>query len=222
MKSLTNVIEMAEWRHGRDRGEPSQGLRHLPRGAGPAGGALPLARRRRSRGREVRRRAGPGHGSRQARQARHGRRPRRESSSRRQCRGPRRAPRDPGQAGSRIHRHRRQRLRPERRRGDVCGHHPRRSGEPRPDATQLPVHTLRAAESAACRGAAIIAGVGVGLWESAAGIAHSTMQFDREFKPRSENAGTYDRLFATYMKLQELAAAAILRSRRVMNDIETT
>ena len=33
--------------------------------------------------------------------------------------------------------------------------------------------------------------------------------FDREFKPRSENAGTYDRLFATYMQLQELAAAAI-------------
>ena len=48
------------------------------------------------------------------------------------------------------------------------------------------------------------------------------MQFDREFKPRSENAGTYDRLFAAYMKLQELAAAAILRSRGVMNDIETT
>jgi sugar (pentulose or hexulose) kinase len=71
------------------------------------------------------------------------------------------------------------------------------------DATQLPVHTLKGAESAACRGAAIIAGVGVGLWESAAGIAHSTIHFDREFKPRSENAGTYGRLFATYMKLQD-------------------
>ena len=48
-----------------------------------ARGALPPARRRRSPGREVRRRTGAGHRSRQARQARHRRRPRRAPPGRR-------------------------------------------------------------------------------------------------------------------------------------------
>ena len=66
-------------RHDRDGGEPPRGLRHLPRSAGRAGGALPSPRGRRARGGQVRRRTRAGHRPRQARQARHRRRPRRAS-----------------------------------------------------------------------------------------------------------------------------------------------
>ncbi|WP_018602637.1 FGGY-family carbohydrate kinase [Mycobacterium sp. 155] len=72
------------------------------------------------------------------------------------------------------------------------------------DATQLPVRTLKGAESAGCRGAAILAGVAIGMWESHAEIACRTLQFDREFKPDPANAQTYDRLFANYVRLQDI------------------
>jgi sugar (pentulose or hexulose) kinase len=71
------------------------------------------------------------------------------------------------------------------------------------DATQLPVETLRGAESAACRGAAIIAGVAAGLWDSHADIARNALEVDRTFEPRPEHAKAYDQLFANYLKLQE-------------------
>jgi xylulokinase len=71
------------------------------------------------------------------------------------------------------------------------------------DATQLPVHTLHGSGSAACRGAAIIAGVGVGLWESAVTVSRSAVDFDRSFHPRPENAKVYDELFARFMTLQK-------------------
>jgi xylulokinase len=71
------------------------------------------------------------------------------------------------------------------------------------DAAQVPVHTLHGAGSAACRGAALIAGVGVGLWESAVPIARSAVEVDRSFEPKPENAPVYDQLFARYMTLQE-------------------
>jgi sugar (pentulose or hexulose) kinase len=71
------------------------------------------------------------------------------------------------------------------------------------DATQLPVRTLHGAGSAACRGAALIAGVGTGLWDSAVPTARSAVELDRSFEPRPENAEIYDQLFARYMTLQE-------------------
>jgi xylulokinase len=71
------------------------------------------------------------------------------------------------------------------------------------DATQTPVRTLHGAGSAACRGAALIAGVGIGLWESAAPIAMSAVEVDRTFQPQPENAPVYDQLFDRYMTLQE-------------------
>ncbi|MGK5115188.1 MULTISPECIES: xylulokinase [unclassified Geodermatophilus] len=71
------------------------------------------------------------------------------------------------------------------------------------DATQLPVHTLHGSGSAACRGAAIIAGVGVGLWESAVAVSRAAVEYDRSFHPRAENAKVYDVLFARFMALQE-------------------
>jgi sugar (pentulose or hexulose) kinase len=80
------------------------------------------------------------------------------------------------------------------------------------DATQLPVRTLHGAESAACRGAAIIAGVHVGVWESVASVARKTIEFDRVFEPRPENADTYDQLFARYTQLQETLKPLFYRS----------
>ena len=57
-------------------------LRHLARGAGRAGGAVPPPRGGRARGGQVRRRTGARHRPRKARQARHRRRPRRASPRR--------------------------------------------------------------------------------------------------------------------------------------------
>lgn len=71
------------------------------------------------------------------------------------------------------------------------------------DATQLPVHTLNGADSAACRGAALIAGAAAGVWESAAAVARSGVDFDRTYLPRTENAEIYDQLFGRYLALQE-------------------
>lgn len=74
------------------------------------------------------------------------------------------------------------------------------------DATKTPVRTLRDAGSAACRGAAIIAGVSAGLWEEAAPIARNNLEFDRTFEPRAENAHVYDRLFDRFLLLQDSLA----------------
>ncbi|PJK20427.1 xylulokinase [Mycolicibacterium goodii] len=81
------------------------------------------------------------------------------------------------------------------------------------DATQLPVRTLKGAESAGCRGAAILAGVAVGMWKSHAEIARRTLQFDREFKPDPGNAQTYDRLFANYVRLQNTLQPMFVNDR---------
>jgi xylulokinase len=79
------------------------------------------------------------------------------------------------------------------------------------DATKLPIRTLLATESAACRGAAILAGSAAGLCESITAAARSSMQYDREFEPAVENAEVYDRLYARYLALQE-AVAPLFRS----------
>ena len=71
------------------------------------------------------------------------------------------------------------------------------------DATQTPVHTLQGAGSAACRGAALIAGAGIGLWGSVVRIARSGVEFDRTFQPRPEHAAAYDQLFDRYLALQD-------------------
>lgn len=71
------------------------------------------------------------------------------------------------------------------------------------DATGVPVRTLRGAESAACRGAALIAGSGVGLFESVVHVARSGVEFDRTYTPRAEHAEAYDQLFNRFVALQE-------------------
>jgi xylulokinase len=71
------------------------------------------------------------------------------------------------------------------------------------DATQVPVRTLHGTGSAACRGAAIIAGVAIGMWESAATAARSAIEPDKLFTPRAEYASVYDELFQRYDDLQQ-------------------
>lgn len=78
------------------------------------------------------------------------------------------------------------------------------------DATQLPVRTLLDAGSAACRGAAVIAGVAAGVWSEPADVARAGLTFDRELVPQPENAAVYDQLFERYQQLQE-ALAPMLR-----------
>lgn len=83
------------------------------------------------------------------------------------------------------------------------------------DATQTTVRTLHDAGSAACRGAAIIAGVGVGLWDSVHAVAGSGVEFARTFEPEPANAETYDRLFERYLAVQA-ALAPLYRNGEVV------
>lgn len=71
------------------------------------------------------------------------------------------------------------------------------------DATGRPVHTVKGAGSAACRGAAIIAGVAAELWPSAVDIACAGLEFSSTYKPNAANAAVYDDLYTRFLALQE-------------------
>ncbi len=71
------------------------------------------------------------------------------------------------------------------------------------DATGRPVHTVNGADSAACRGAAIIAGVAAGLWPSAVDIARAGLEFDRTYTPDPADTAVYDDLYTRFLALQE-------------------
>lgn len=71
------------------------------------------------------------------------------------------------------------------------------------DGTKLPIRTLLATESAACRGAAILAAANAGLIDSLSATASSSMRSDREFSPTQENEAVYDKLYGRYLALQK-------------------
>lgn len=71
------------------------------------------------------------------------------------------------------------------------------------DTTQLPLRTLSGAGAAGCRGAAIIAGAALGLWESAAQISSRGVEFERSYEPNADLASTYDHLYGRFNRLQE-------------------
>ncbi|MFV9429038.1 xylulokinase [Rhodococcus aetherivorans] len=75
------------------------------------------------------------------------------------------------------------------------------------DATGRPVHTVSGAGSAGCRGAAIIAGVAVGLWHSAVDIARTGLEFHNTYKPDTANIAAYDDLYTRFLALQEATKA---------------
>ncbi|KWR70093.1 hypothetical protein RN04_14710 [Arthrobacter sp. W1] len=78
------------------------------------------------------------------------------------------------------------------------------------DTTQLPLRTLNGAGAAGCRGAAIIAGTALGLWDSAADIARHGIEFEHSYQPNADLAETYDQLYGRYNRLQQ-AINPILR-----------
>lgn len=80
------------------------------------------------------------------------------------------------------------------------------------DATQVPVHTLRSADAAACRGAAIIAGAHGDVWESVESAAARELVFERTFQPRPEYAAVYAQLFDRFVALQEMAGTFARRT----------
>jgi len=78
------------------------------------------------------------------------------------------------------------------------------------DITQLPLRTVASAGSAACRGAAIIAGGAAGLWDDLAALSRQDIEFEHSYEPQIDLAETYDRHFDRFNKLQQ-AVTPLLR-----------
>lgn len=66
------------------------------------------------------------------------------------------------------------------------------------DVLGKPVVTMKNVQDAACLGAAIIAGVGVGLWPTVAGTAAKIAEIDHVYLPNPENRAAYDELAEKY------------------------
>ena len=76
------------------------------------------------------------------------------------------------------------------------------------DAAGLPVRTMKNTENAACLGAAILAGVGAGIWADIAATAEKFTESDLEFTPNTANKEIYDKILGSYKALlRELAPA---------------
>jgi xylulokinase len=67
---------------------------------------------------------------------------------------------------------------------------------------------MKNTESAACLGAAILAGVGAKVWDGIAHTAERFAQSDLEYTPDPKNKAAYDRMLDNYKKLLgELSAS---------------
>jgi sugar (pentulose or hexulose) kinase len=71
------------------------------------------------------------------------------------------------------------------------------------DLTGLPVTTMKNTQDAACLGAAVLSGVGAGVWDSAGQALEGIVQPDRRYQPDPANRGEYERLYATYRRLYD-------------------
>lgn len=69
------------------------------------------------------------------------------------------------------------------------------------DATGIPVRTMKNTADAACLGAAVLAGVAIGVWPSVETAMDSIVTPEREFLPNKENRQTYDKLIFDYKAL---------------------
>ncbi len=69
------------------------------------------------------------------------------------------------------------------------------------DATGLPVKLMSTNESSACLGAAILAGVASGIWESCEAAADEVVTPEIVYEPKKELKPAYDALFEKSMKL---------------------
>jgi xylulokinase len=68
------------------------------------------------------------------------------------------------------------------------------------DILNRPLRTLRNPE-AACLGAALLAGLGTGAYESLEQAVAKTVHYDREFLPQADRVASYSERYATYRQL---------------------
>ncbi len=80
------------------------------------------------------------------------------------------------------------------------------------DASGLPVHTMKTTDVAACLGAAILAGVGAGVWPSVADTASRFAEYDLEYKPDPGRKPLYDRMLVEYKLLMDELSSSFQRS----------
>jgi len=71
------------------------------------------------------------------------------------------------------------------------------------DATGKTVRTMRNTEDSACLGAAILAGVAVGLWKDVESCAAKFIEDDKVFIPAAENFAAYRKVYERYKDLQK-------------------
>lgn len=76
------------------------------------------------------------------------------------------------------------------------------------NASGLPVRTMKTTDIAACLGAAILAGVGAGVWTSVAETAEKIADYDLEYLPNDLHKALYDGMLHEYKQLMiELSPA---------------
>ncbi len=69
------------------------------------------------------------------------------------------------------------------------------------NASGLPVRTMKTTDIAACLGAAIVAGVAAGVWDSVAETATAFAEYDLEFEPDGSLKPLYDEMLTEYKSL---------------------
>lgn len=74
------------------------------------------------------------------------------------------------------------------------------------DVTGRKIVTMKNTEDAACLGAAILAGVAVGIWPNVAEAAKRTALQSASFAPDAANKEAYDRTYADYKALTQIMA----------------
>ena len=72
------------------------------------------------------------------------------------------------------------------------------------DILGVPVKTITHSESAACVGAAILAGVAAGLWDSVPCAVDQMVSFSQLYVPNSHNAAVYEACYSKYVEISEL------------------
>ena len=80
------------------------------------------------------------------------------------------------------------------------------------NASGLPVHTMKTTDIAACLGAAILAGVGAGVWSSIVDAASELAKYDLEYKPEERYKAMYDSMLVEYKLLTKELAPAFKRT----------
>jgi len=71
------------------------------------------------------------------------------------------------------------------------------------DVNRLPVSTMQNTEDAACLGAAVLAGVAAGVWDSAAEATAGIVECGRRYEPDERAAAVYEGVYRPYRRLYD-------------------